>query len=227
MLIFLTILIMLGVAYAQLREGLLTGFTTLVNIFLAGIVAFNFWEPIADGVEPMLKGTFMEGCEDALCLAILFCLPLGLLRVATNTLANKEPAFPLALQRGGGAVCGLVSGYLVAGFLTCVLQTLPIHENFMGFDYKLEGGKSNVFRHLVPPDRVWLGLMQRTGSFPLSNEEDPKPDNPKAQEDRYLTFDKYSTFELRYGRYRRFNDDPKPPTVYVGEFDRELQLPRQ
>jgi hypothetical protein len=232
MLEFLTVLIMLGVAYAFLREGLLTGFTMCVNVFIAGLVAFNFFEPIANELEQPLKGTFMEGCEDALTLLVLFALVLGLLRVATNSLANKEPAFPQALQRGGGAVCGLIAGYFVAGILLCIVETLPVAEDFLGFRYKTVGGQADPIRRYFPPDRAWLSLMQRAGTYAFSNEEDPKAGANPRMDDRYVTFDKYGTFELRYGRYRREQrlsgqgegGEARygPPLPYLGEFDKEI-----
>jgi uncharacterized membrane protein required for colicin V production len=231
MLAILTIVIMLVVGYAQLREGLFTAFTLCINILIAGLVAFNFWEPLAAEVEPMVKDTFMEGCEDALCLIVLFGATLGLLRVAVNSLANKEVEFPAMLQQIGGGVFGMVAGYLVAGFLVCVLQTLPLRQDFMWFDYQLESKQGNLIRHLLPPDRVWLGLMQRAGAYAFSNEEDKQAKEDARQagrtptlEDSYVTFDKYSTFELRYGRYRRYTDDPKTPLPYMGEFDKEIHF---
>ena len=36
-----------------------------------------------------------------------------------------------------------------------------------------------------------------------------------------LTFDKYGNFELRYARYRRYNDN-REALQYQGEFDQQL-----
>ena len=49
----LTIVLMVAVGYAYLREGLLTAFTMFCNVFLAGLIAFNFWEPVASLIEPI------------------------------------------------------------------------------------------------------------------------------------------------------------------------------
>src|SRR5262249_33780138 len=120
MIYVLTLLIMGGVAYAHFREGLFTAFCMCVNAVLSGLVAFSFWEPLAAELEPLLKGSPFDGCEDALCLIVLFGLTLGMLRLATNSIAHKEIDYHEALARGGGAAFGLISGYLVAGFLLCV-----------------------------------------------------------------------------------------------------------
>src|SRR5437588_406690 len=156
MLVFLTLVIMVGVAYAFLREGVLTAATMACNVFLAGLVAFAFWEPIAAELDPVLKGTFLRGYEDSFTLVLLFCATLAALRWVCNNLANSQPNYPPLLQQVGAAVFGLVTGYLVAGFLVCVLQTLPWHERFMGFKPEVEDAK---LRRVLPPDRVWLAMM--------------------------------------------------------------------
>jgi uncharacterized membrane protein required for colicin V production len=133
MLTFFTIVIMLAVGYAFMVEGLFTACTMCINVFLAGLIAFNFYEPLATWVEPMI-GEWAPGYEDALSIILIFSLVLFGLRTATNKLANMEIDFPQIAQRAGGAVFGLITGYLVCGLLVCLFQTLPLHKNFMGFD---------------------------------------------------------------------------------------------
>jgi hypothetical protein len=186
-----TLLVMALVALVCWREGLLTAVTRFVNVLAAGLVAFSFWEPLADLLEPRCAGY-----EDGLCLMGLFALTLGALRLLTHFLAPQELDYPPALQRGGGAVFGLATGYLAAGFLLCVLQTLPWSEHFLFFD----PGRQGVVRAVLPPDRAWLALVQRTGADPFAD-----------------------TFELRYARYRRAPPGGDGPRPYRGELDQELQ----
>jgi hypothetical protein len=194
----LTILIMLGVAYAFFREGVLTAATTCVNVVIAGLVAFNFFEPLARELEPLLTGSFLQGYEDSLCLMVLFGLTLGLLRLAVNNLSNVEPESTALLKQGGAALFGLLTGYLASGFLVCVLQTLPWHEHFLGFDsavdLKSPGEKA---RRFMPPDRVWLALLQFGSRGGLGRGDEG-------------IFDKNGTFELRYQRFRRSADNRDP-----------------
>ena len=197
MLAFLTLVLMAGVAFAFWRQGLLAAAAMAVNVVLAGLVAFASWEPLADRIEPHLAGTFLAGYEDGLCLVALFCLALGLLRLATHFLVPRLPAYPVAVQRGGAVGFGLATGYLVAGFLLCVFQTLPWQENFLFFDDPADPG--TAVRQVLPPDRAWLALMRQAGAYPFAD-----------------------TFELRYARYRRHphGGEPQP---YRGEMDRERQ----
>ena len=69
------------------------------------------------------------------------------------------------------------------------------------------------FRRILPSDRAWIAMMQHAGAVPLSGKEDP---DAEAPEDRFVTFDRFATFELRYTRYRRAS------MKYRGEFDVEL-----
>ena len=215
MLMFLTVLIMLGVAYVYWNEGLFTAFTMFVNVFLAGFIAFNFWEPLAN----QLEGTNLETYGDALCLVILFSIALGLLRFVVNQFTPTKIEFPGLVQNLVGAVFGLATGYLAAGFLVCALQTLPWHENFMGFDptYASDQG----MRDVLPSDRVWLALMHRASAYALANRPNPNPGDSISPYDKYQTFDPKGSFELRYWRYRRYGDN-RPPLPYRGEFDKAL-----
>ena len=124
----------------------------------------------------------------------LFAVALGLLRLAVNNLANAHLEYHPFLRQGGTVVFGLLTGYLASGFLLCVLQTLPLQVNFLQFDYRVEknAGGADTLR-VLPPDHVWLALMR--GAMP--------------------EFDPDGTFELRYARFRRSDDDkPRTPMPY-------------
>ena len=184
---FLTVVMMLALAYAYLREGLMTAFMMCCNVFAAGLIAFNFWEPIADTLDPMFTGSFLKGYEDAIGLLSLFCISLGLLRVVTNFLCPNLVQFPAWLQLGGGAFFALTMGYLVSGFLLAVFQTLPWHRNFMFFEYRLDPDQpSAVVRRVLPPDRAWLARMRRAGAYAFANAEDRDPAAARLACERHI-----------------------------------------
>src|SRR4051812_19239939 len=99
MLAFFTLAVTLIVAYAAVREGLLTAVTTLINVCLAGLVTFEFFEPLADQLEEMVRGTLLAGFEDALSLIAIFAATLAVLRVVTNNLANQDLELPALMQQ--------------------------------------------------------------------------------------------------------------------------------
>jgi hypothetical protein len=193
MLAFLTIMIMGITGFAYFREGLLTAFALFCNVFLSGLIAFCFWEPIADLLDPLVAGNALHGYEDFLVLILLFCASLLLLRWLSNTLAPHTTEYFVGLQEGGGVVFGMAAGYLLAGFLVCALQTLPWHQEFMGFGADYDPAQTGAaLRRILPPDRVWLGLMNKASTVAFST-------GGKG-------FDNYGSYEMRYARYRRYND---------------------
>jgi hypothetical protein len=210
MLVFLTILVMLLVAYAYLVEGLFTASLMFVNTFLAALLAFNFYEPLADQLESL---DALGGYEDAICLISIFSLVLILLRTITNYFADTLMDFPEIVQRAGGAIFGLLTGYLICGFLLCVLETLPWDENFMGYEGKADPA-ADAIRRYFPPDRVMMALMHRAGASTFDNRDD------------HLYNRAGGTFELRYARFRRYSERDKrtTPRPYSGEFDPKKNL---
>jgi len=223
MIVVATLLIMLAGAYAQYRNGLFTSVAMLIMVFISGLVAFGFWEPIAESLDRVFQNNALAGCEDMIALTLLFSVTLFALRLATNYIAPDLIEEHGALQHFGGAAVGLVTGYFLAGFLICAMQTLPLDERFLGFEPREPS--EPVFRSMFPSDRVWLTMMRHAGAVPFSwKEEDPEA---TTNLERYATFDRDGTFELRYLRYRR-GFQGGGPLPYFGEFDRELgkQKPR-
>src|SRR5262249_36281508 len=111
------------------------------------------------------------------------------------------------------------TGYLVSGFLLCVLQTLPLERNFWGFEPTLErGGPAAGLRRVLPPDRVWLATMSWASRNPMAQ---------SASDGSDPSFDPNGSFELRYARHRRASESPPTPVPYQGETNprRPLDVP--
>jgi len=217
MLMFLSVFIILGVAYALFREGFFNAFVMLVNTLIALIVTFNFFEWLADVLEDMVVGTFLANYEDAFSIAAIFAATLGLLRSATNKIQKEIVEFDGYVQQAGAAVVGLVTGYITSGLVVLMLQTLPLGKDFLGFEPR--GATEKPWRAAFPPDRMVLTMMRDLGAKSFVNRErDPDSDNTY---DRYATFDRAGTFELRYTRYRRQNVDGET-IPYRNELDQDL-----
>lgn len=194
MLGFLTILVMGAVTYAFWRQGVLPAFAMMCNVLLSGLIAFCFFEPIAAELGPMMTGSFLQGYEDSFCLIALFCLPLMILRWLANALIHTHIEYNAVLQQGGSVLFSLLTGYLVAGFLVCVAQTLPLGEHFLQFEARMDTQSAGAkLRRVLPPDRVWLALMHRASEASLSWDSD-------------TPFDPDGSFELRY-RERRVSSE--------------------
>jgi hypothetical protein len=196
MLEILTGAIMAAVAYAYFREGVLTALTTLVNVFVTGLVAFSFFEPVANSLEPTLGTSIFANYEDSIALFGLFILTLAGLRWVTNNLAPEDIELHALAQQISASAVALLTGYLVAGFVVCMLQTMPLGQKSLGLNAQVENPPIPI-RSLLPPDRVWLALMQRAGTGPFKQEDAP-------------TFDPEGTFEMRYERERRIKESDQP-----------------
>ncbi len=216
MVALLTVLVILFVAAVYWREGVFSAFCMCVCVVLSGLIAVNFWEPLANLLEPPMSGSAFAGLEDFLCLAGLFGISLGLLRLLTNILAPRRFEYPPLLFHGGGAAFGALAGYLVSGFLVCALQTLPVHERFLGFEPHSES--EWPLRTLLPPDRVWLAMMRHASYYPLARGQLPPAGNQDPDYPRTWRFDPEGTFEERYLRYRRYNDE-RGPLPFTGAPD--------
>ncbi len=190
MLGFLTFLIILITVYVFWHQGVLPAFAMVVNVLLAGLIAFSFFEPIAAELEPMLADSFLHGFEDSLCLVLLFSLSLMFLRWAANSLIHTDIGYGAIVQQGGAVVFGALAGYLVAGFLLCVAQTLPLEQHFMHFEAQVDPTSPGAkIRRVLPPDHVWLALMHRASIESLGWDEP--------------AFDADGSFEIRYAQERR------------------------
>jgi hypothetical protein len=113
--------------------------------------------------------------------------------------------YPALMYRGGAVFFGLLTGYFLAGILVCALQTLPIQQNFLGFE-RYKPGEASPGRKFIPPDMVWLSMMNRLSGKSLSSGDE--------------AFDATGSFELRYERHRRVNEKGES-TAHSGEFKRE------
>lgn len=216
MLPFLTALVMVIVAFVYWKEGAFTAFCRLVSVLIAGAVTFQFFEPLASVLQPSFRGTFLAGYEDFLVMIAIFSLTLLILRVTVDNMADAWMEYPPLVHQFGGAALGLLVGYLVSGFLIVSMETLPWHENFLGFQPRKSG--ESFFRSYMPPDRVWLSMMRYAGSHSLAGNARQKASENRL--DQFDTFDREGTFELRYNRYRRYNEE-RDTLPYQGEFDLE------
>jgi hypothetical protein len=199
MLIVCTLVIMLAVAYFHAREGLFTAVTMLVNVLAAGLIAFNFWEPLA----ALLGSGALKPYADILCLTLVFGVTLVVLRTITNNLNDTQIEFPPVPQALGGGAVGLLTGYLLSGFLICALETVPWGQHFLDFEPRTES--ESGLRSVMPPDRVWLAMMHRASTHSFSRSRGAGP-VPTGADPDFHSFDPTGAFETNYLRLRRVPD---------------------
>ena len=83
--------LILLLTYALASEGLWGAALMFFNVIFGGLIAFNFYEPLARLIDSTGIGW---GFSDTLSLLSIFCATVMLLRMTTETLAPAMVRFP-------------------------------------------------------------------------------------------------------------------------------------
>src|SRR3954467_3778308 len=84
--------------YVVSSEGLWGAALMFFNVVFGGLIAFNFYEPLARLID---STGIPWGFSDTLSLLGLFCVSVMLLRMATETLAPAMVRFPMPIYHAG------------------------------------------------------------------------------------------------------------------------------
>ena len=76
--------LIVGLIYVLTSEGLWGAALMFFNVVFSGMIAFNFYEPVADLID---STGIPWGFSDTLSMLGLFCISLGMLRMTTETIA--------------------------------------------------------------------------------------------------------------------------------------------
>jgi hypothetical protein len=171
--------------YALSSEGLWGAALMFFNTLFSAIIAFNFYEPLAQLIAS--NANFLSGFADTLSLLGIFIVSLVMLRMTTETIAPTMVRFPMPVYHvGRWAFAGAASAVLMA-IVVLAFHTAPVHKKvFFVMDYKHE-----------PPfgmgiDREWLGFFQYTtgaifadynsgGQDPMGEYRTAKVFDPRAE----------------------------------------------
>ncbi|MBI3821462.1 MAG: hypothetical protein HY289_02155 [Planctomycetes bacterium] len=63
MLLAAVVVIMLACGYSQYRNGLFSSVAMLISVVVSGLVAFGFWEPLADLLDLPLQNSAPRTCS--------------------------------------------------------------------------------------------------------------------------------------------------------------------
>jgi hypothetical protein len=151
----LVALLILGMTYALSSEGLWGASLMFFNVLFGGLIAFNFYEPLAKLLAENV--TFLSGFADTLCLLTLFIVATFILRLTTETLGPAMVRFPTPIYHLGRWAFGLACGALTVAILLLGFETAPVHKKIFGVI---------KYDSLVPfklgIEREWLAFFQYT-----------------------------------------------------------------
>lgn len=155
LLILITLVLVLGVAFFQATQGMFSAIIMTVLTIFCTVLAFNYYEPLA---QSFLYERMPE-YADAVALISIFVLSLLALRLAFDKFLGRNLLTSMWVDRIGGGLLGLVTSLLVVGVFTIALQMLPWGQSILGwvaFDDTLKRS-SGLFPY---PDEFTIGLVE-------------------------------------------------------------------
>jgi hypothetical protein len=202
----LSFLILL-MTYALSSEGLWGAALMFFNVLFGGLIAFNFYEPLARLIDSTGIGW---GFSDTLSLLGIFCVAVLLLRMTTETIAPAMVRFPAPIYHGGRLFFALATSLVTMAILILAFHVAPVHKRIFGaIDYKYK-----------PPfglglDHHWLGFFQYTtgevfARYGEGGTRDPFNTYGKSGNQRYpvRVFDPRATWLLIHQEARPYGEAP-------------------
>lgn len=152
MILTLVLAAVLGVVTGMLiREGLWRSVLAFFNVLFAAMLATASFQPLADlltsRVQVIREFRFLL---DFLLVWLLFCAVFSLAREATDRMSRRAVVFPPLVERIGGVIVALMTGWLVMCFTAATLHTAPVSREAIQ-----PTPEARMFLGLSP-DRRWL-----------------------------------------------------------------------
>jgi hypothetical protein len=172
LLMFVVLFACVAMCYA---EGLWSNAVRLINVVTAGLLAVNFYEPLAGWLDGMMPSfTYLW---DFLCLWAIFGVSMIVFRELTTFVSQVKVRFLKLVDRIGSGLLSLWIGWVMVCFTMVTLHTAPLARNFM-FDGFKTGREDRMVLGLAP-DHMWLGFVQKEsmGAFSCA---DPAVFDPNA-----------------------------------------------
>jgi hypothetical protein len=207
----LIVALILGLAYALTSEGLWGSALMFFNVLFAGMIAFNFYEPLAAMVD---RTGFSYGFADTLCLLVLFGVSVVVLRLTTESLAPAMVRFPMPIYHAGRFIFGIAGAAVTLAIILLGFHCAPVHKKlFKAFTYDSK-----------PPfglglDHQWLGFFQHeTGAvFTDYGRGSPDPFHTYGQGRRLNLFDPRGEWLMNHQNARPYGTETVPPEEGAAE----------
>ncbi len=153
--------------YLFLKGTLTLGITMILNVVIAGFLAFGFFELTAQYLVKYSPG--MIPWAHAICFLLILVLGFALLQTVVMQLSVKEKVdFGKLPEQIGRPVAGVILGYLVTGYLLVAgaLAPVPNQYPYLRFSERSPNPASPT-KPLLSPDGFVTGLFATVskGSF--------------------------------------------------------------
>ncbi len=172
LLIIVATVMVLGIAFFQVVQGLYSSLVMAILSVICAIAALNFYEPVA-----AMLYEYQPSHADAITLIVLFVVPLLVLRILADKYLPANVVVGVWSSRIGGGVLGLITAMVLVGMLMLSIQMLPWGPSVLGyrpFDDSLQRDQQ-----LVPfrPDEFVLGMAKFLSVGSLGTDQTWSPGN--------------------------------------------------
>jgi len=185
------------------NEGLWNNAVTLINMTLAGLVATNYFEPLAAWVDGQLPTyTYLW---DFLMFWALFAAVFGGMRTVTDLLSKKRVEFKMPVEHTGRVLLAIWVGWLMVCLVCFSIHLAPLPPNPMN---AFKTPTSSTFMFLTP-DRQWAGFAQQVSRGSLRR-SDKMAKSPYDADQGKRVFDPKAELFIKYhARRARFAEQPE------------------
>jgi uncharacterized membrane protein required for colicin V production len=114
-------------AYQYLKGTFLKSFATFMAGLCASIVAFAWYEPLADLLR---DNEILPGWAQPLCLLVLFIVTFAVLQTIAITFTRQPIDLGLMAERAGRIVLGLLLGLVLSGLLLIAAEMAPLSSRY-------------------------------------------------------------------------------------------------
>jgi len=174
----LMVVLFLAAVLCLLAESMWSNAIRLVNVVFAGLLATNFWEPVAK----LLENSVAKGGSywwDFFAMWLLFALFVTILQTVTNKVSKVNVRFLSVVDKTGGIIFGCLVAAVLVAFTNFSLHTAPLAEKFC------KGGFDPDKPILGAPDRQWGRMMYYCSTGSLSKFGTPREFDPADYISRY------------------------------------------
>ncbi|MFZ5830419.1 MAG: CvpA family protein [Planctomycetota bacterium] len=170
-------------------EGIWSNALRLINLVMAGLIAFNYWEPAAAyaySYEPSFTYFW-----DFLAIWAIFSLSFSVLRALTDAASRYKVRFLKLADRIGSGLLSMWIGWLMICFLAATLHMAPLPRESFNGAFVPEKRAASIFS----PDMLWLGFVQQASMGVYART--PPDDDPEL-----YVFDPSGDFMPKYAARR-------------------------
>jgi len=162
------LIILICVGYQYQKSTLLKSFATLIVTLSAGVVAFAFFEPLANIFLSRSDNSRLEMIvpwAQTLSFALLFIVIFSALQTIVGRLIKQKIDLGNITERIGRVICGLFLGLILSGIVLTVLlmSPLPLQYPYPRFE-STRPNPNNPSKVFLNPDGFvtgWFSLLSR------------------------------------------------------------------